>query len=205
MFFKDKKIIFRLKRLQVVDILTNQWIFSKANFSIPADDFLEVLNEFMKGFGNWKSILFNWVFHRQYYISEIITPWGLCFTFNIAPSNDLLNKNSTSDDFHYEEAWTDYENIPGRLSSPIKSPRAIDTSKAGLWVGFWELENEKKILDQPETVPLNGHIVLIHDPFELPSRNSKMVKYSLELQTRILIDPQLNSIDESLYGYEPAE
>jgi hypothetical protein len=82
-------------------------------------------------------------------------------------------------------------------------PKKSLTSSHGLWVGF----------EYPTTLLLKhyiqndfeGYVVLFHDPFELPSLNSRVLKFNILMRTHILINPQLHSIDESIFEYEPEE
>ena len=68
-------------------------------------------------------------------MSEVLTEWGLCFTFNIAFSRDLLNLNSTSSDFHYQHPHRGF--VTNLIQRPPKIlPKRIATVKSGLWVGF---------------------------------------------------------------------
>jgi len=201
-------INFRLKRLQVMDILEHRDVFYKLNFSVSADDFIEVSNMFTKEFFPGSlSIVFHWIDEYIGYCSEIITPWGLCFTYNIGFSHDLLNINLTSDDFHYEIAskrevpvrnqrWFEFDNPPKDL------PQMISSSKVGLWVGF---DLTKSDINKINNNTFQRYTILLHDPLELPSANSKILHLNVKYQTTIWIDPQQNSIDESLVEYEPAE
>lgn len=188
-----------MKRLHVIDIFENHDTFLKLNYSVPTDDFLDVINEFDKDFfpGSFR-IVFNWIDERKDYVSEIITQWGLCFTYNIAFSHDVLHINSTSEDFHYQSARkiADFEMSDDPIDLPPNDlPQKISSSKAGLWVGFRRFNDDI----------FNGFTVIVHDPFELPSANSKIIDFNFKYQTTILIDPQQQSIDESLVGYDPAE
>ena len=138
-----------------------------------------------------------WINQDQQYITEIITQWGLCFTYNIAFSHDLLNINSTSDDFHYVyfPRWFSED-----VNMEVKNfPESISTSKAGLRAGFYPDLNKLGDFTKAQ------YTVIFHDPFELPSENSKVIKLNINYQTNVLIVPQLNSIDESLVEYEPSE
>lgn len=143
--------------------------------------------------------------HRQNqeYISEIITPWGLCLTYNIAFSQDLLNINATSDDFHYLYVNKMYDGSGYIFATkPTDIPRKVSSSKAGLWVGFgkFNFDFTKRIYND-----FDGYVVLLHNSYELPSKNSKLLRFNEQLQTNILIDPQISTTDESLQEYEPAE
>ena len=188
--------IFSLKRLQVIDFITNRGSFHKLNFSVPTDDFLDVINEFSKEFDDFFKLVFYWIDDYQNRMSEIITQWGLCFTYNIAFSHDLLNINSTSNDFHYQNT---IRMVPfNKQSQPMEDlPKRISTSNAGLWVGFDKL-------NQKNDLHVDGYLSLLHNPYELPTKRSKFSEVNLKVQSRILIEPQMNSIDESLLDYEPA-
>lgn len=133
-------------------------------------------------------------------MSEIITAWGLCFTFNIAYSHDLLNHNATSSDFSYLNSQREFNEYLNQRPAKIK-PRKIATSKAGLWVGFGAKAFSRDVIKNN----FNGFKVLFHDPFELPTKRSKIMNFNLNLQTSVLIDPEINSIDEALLGYRPEE
>lgn len=186
------RMIFSLKRLQVIDLITNQEIFSKLNISVPNDDFLDVINEFGKEFNEYFSIVFYWLGEYQQYVSEVLTQWGLCFTFNIAFSHDLLDLNSTSSDFHYLHTHREIQpKLWRHQHPPIESPKKLSTSNAGLWTGFSYYSNFYKIM--------------LHNPFELPSSRSKMLAFNPTYKTKISLDPQLYSIDESLHDLSPAE
>lgn len=197
---------FSLKSLQVVDLITDRGTFSKVNFSIPADDFLDDINQFLKEFTiEYTKVVFN-LFHKsQEYIAEILTPWGLCFTYNIAFAKNVQNINRTSDDFHYVYANKIFNLKPYVPAMPPKEedfPVNISTSQNGLWVGF---DSDKKDMISLLKNDFDGYVILLHSPFELPTRNSKIFKFDQKFQTRILINPRINSIDETLLDYEPAE
>lgn len=184
-----------------MDLLISKQFFQKINLTVPADDFLDVINQFKQEFRrDTYAMVFFWIGVYHQYISEILTHWGLCFTYNIAFSHDLLFLNATSDTFHYQNTIRE---INGKewwhQPAPKILPKKLSTSKAGLWVGFKHLETKDS------QHPYTGYIVLVHDPLELPTQRSQIVKFNPKYQTEFLIDPQLNSIDESLYEYEPAE
>jgi hypothetical protein len=188
---------FRLKRLQVMDLVLNKGIFSKLNFSIPTDDFLDVINEFDKEFLRGRKILtFSFLDDPYHYMSELLSPQGLCFTFNIALSQDLLKINSTSDDFHYKIFWTG-------LGYPSKTtiPRSDSQYPYGLKI---QTILEEKILKIAER-NIDGYQVYLHDPYELPSSSS--VKYIAKMDRKldIKILPQINSIDDSIVDFSPKE
>jgi len=109
----------------------------------------------------------------------------------MAYNHDLLNVNTTSDDFHYHHAFRRDNRVYRDRNQPDKNfPRKISTSSQGLWVGFNFLPsffNDKYVQND-----FDGYVVLFNDPFELPTFNSKILKFNTNLQTTILVSPQLN-------------
>lgn len=79
----------------------------------------------------------------------------------------------------------------------------MSTTKAGLWIGFGysQIFHPWEIVDNNFT----GYTAFLHDAYELPTKMSKQIKFNLKYETKILISPQMNAIDESLYDYKPAE
>lgn len=165
--------------------------------SIPTDDFLDVINEFPKEFEQFFSLVFFWNESYQFRLSEILTKWGLCFTYNIAFSHDLLNLNFTSHDFHYQHTFRKNGKKSIKFPAIEDFPKRLSTSDAGLWVGFGSF------LDLSDD--FDGFPYYLHDSFELPYKRSKTFKADRKLQSKILIEPQIYSIDESLYDFTPAE
>lgn len=197
--------IFSLKRLQVLDVFSNRNIFNKQNLSIPSHDFLDVMNEFYKEFLDKSLVVFIWITQIEKYISEIITPWGLCYTFNIGFNHDVLNLNSTSDDFHYKHFHQPQNMKQFRMPAPKILPKKMSTSRAGLWVGFTEEEKMLKEIKEFSDYIFDGYLLLIHNPYELPSKRSEIIKYNPKFQAKVFINTKLNAIDESLFEYEPHE
>lgn len=157
---------------------------------------MEVANHFEKEL--IFDVTYVWINREQQYLTEIVTQWGLCFTYNIAYSSNLLNINATSDDFHYVYAprWLQDDNLNDRLR---EFPDRTSTSKAGFRAKF--NPNFNNLVD------MIGHqyTIILHDPYELPTENSKVMKFNIYYQTNVLVVPQLNSIDESLVEDKPDE
>lgn len=183
-------------------MLTKRNTFAFINISIPTDDFVDVINHFAKEFDDSAtSIIVHFTGEKRSYISEIITTWGLCFTFNMAFSHDLLNLNVTSDDFHYQLFLesTIYNTIN---PPPVFLPRSSPSSNAGLTIEIYSstLEYDEIIFND-----FRGFIVMVHDPFELPSKKSKLLRLGYDRNLKVIIDAQMNKIDESVSNYEPVE
>lgn len=50
-----------------------------------------------------------------------------------------------------------------------------------------------------------GFRLIFHDPFELPSEQSKQFFSKPNIQTKFLISPEMTSIDDSLFDETPEE
>lgn len=160
------------------------------------------MNEFSKEFDrSMETFSANWAQEFNTFISEIITPYGLCFNFNMAQSHDLLNLNSTSDDFHYQltnlQYWDNQQDTPPEL--PRKT---LNWTPIGVSISIMTYPDEiKEMIDNN----FDGLVYILHDPFELPSKNSKIMNVHYARDPNILIEPEMITIDESIYDYSPEE
>lgn len=194
-------IIFSLKRLHVIDLVTNRGIFNRLNFSISNENFLNILNEFEKEFLYYDlSTLFYFQYTSSHFISEILTPYGLCLTFNVASSEDMLNSNTTSDDFHFKYFTSGYpsDGPPKRT----KFPRKDSKYPSGLKVVTTVHREVDAVAIKRH---FDGYYFLLHDPFELPSSFSKKFLMYFGRGNVLKINPQINTIDSSIASYDPVE
>jgi hypothetical protein len=176
-----------------VDLIRNYGIFNKINFSVPTDDFLDICNEFQK---QLYSAYFYWISIGEF-VSEIITPYGLCFTFNFPKVEDFLNTNSTSNDFHFSNFHTVHFDP---TIKNISLPRKISTSINGLYF-LLSFPYHKKIIESD----IDGLLFFVHDPFELPVKSTPKFNAKSFQPLEIKIDPEINTIDDSLLSYSPEE
>ena len=176
----------------------NLGVLAKLNRTLPNFDSLDVLNEFEKEIKSCPGICFE--FHRRCnrYISEVLTPLGLCHSFNIALAHDLLDINTTSNDFHYELFISCFAILNNVYDMP-EIPRNDTSLPTGLKIRWFEAFNNLIERD------LVGHYMYLHDPYELPSTNSKKLMLNINHDILIQIVPQINRIDDSIVGYDPAE
>lgn len=194
--------------MQVLDLVTDRGFFHKLNLSVPTDDFLDVINEFSKPFDDiYFSFSVGWPGESPTFVSEILTPFGLCLNFNLAFSHDVLHINTTSNDFNYQlfmlQRELDYlwDETPSR---PELLPRRVLTSfQSGVTISA-QVDMTKDVKDVISN-DFNGHLFILHDPFELPTMSSKILKIHDDRPQEILIYPQMNSIDESIAGFDPVE
>ncbi|KAL7011567.1 hypothetical protein ACKWTF_014326 [Chironomus riparius] len=188
-----------LNRLQVVDTMMNLGVLAKLNRTLPKFDFLDVLNEFDKEIKGCPDICFE--LHRRCnnYITEVLTPLGLCRSFNIALAHDLLNLNTTSDDFHYELFSTCFALAFNFYDMP-EFPRNDTPFPTGLHIEWFEGHS-----DFAFNRKLAGRYMFLHDPYELPSTSSKKIMINANYDVLIQIIPQINRIDDSIAGYDPVD
>lgn len=159
---------------------------------------MDIINEFDKEFVLDPSPLsFSFVYNSFNYLSEIITPNGLCTTFNMAYFFDMLDINTTSDDFHFQLFKTGW----GIEYIPIL-PRNDSQFPYGSKLHAVFPENLKDISIKND---IDGYQLYLHDPFELPSSFS--VKYLVRKNQGLdfNIIPQINMIDDSIIDYKPNE
>lgn len=160
---------------------------------------MDVINEFGKEFHYMvQAVNPHWAIETDIYLSEIITSHGLCFTFNIAQSEDVLLLNKTNQDFHFQLVSLD-NNRNDRMDAP-KVPRKTGTwSPSGFqqgissfpsWYGYY-IEND-----------FDGFFYYIHDPYELPSSKTEL-KLHFGKNLMIFIDPLKYTIDDSIADFEP--
>lgn len=140
---------------------------------------------------------------NKQFISEILTHFGLCYTFNVAYVDDVLHMNSTSNDFHYDYYDLDDELVVEyKFVRPKSLPRKITSSFTGLQIYFSTLNIfYHEIFERNPNV----HVIYIHDPFELPSMDSKMLNINNNQIISLVFDADLNTIDDSLVHYKPEE
>lgn len=161
------------------------------------------MNEFKKEFLDMDFTLYvKWMEDHKQYVSEILTSEGLCFTFNIAFANDLLRLKNTSNDFHYQLFHLKYSSGSKDLIPPKSLPRKIASSFTGLKIKFDAL---MMFFDEVYEKNPHGLLIYIHDPYELPSMNSKIYTMNVRQRTQIIIDAELNTIDDSVVDYKPQE
>ncbi|KAG5673213.1 hypothetical protein PVAND_003277 [Polypedilum vanderplanki] len=186
-----------LKRLQVIDLLTHRGVFARKNFHIPTIDFLDVINEFRK------YSIFKYPVSYEYAStdnvissSESITNLGVCFSFNNPPYEYLLDSTKVSDDFKYElfidRKIEKNQTFIAPIRSKLVNNMLMVTFSTDLTVT--EINNH-----------IDGGIMYIHDPYELPSSFSKIMSMNTNANIEIYLEPQYITIDESLYDANISE
>lgn len=168
------------------------------NISIPTDDFLDVLNEFQKEIFSpaGSQIGYSWSEEMTYIYSEILTEFGLCYTFNSVSYNRLLRFFSVSSDFHFQKFSFFTPNYEGR--NPLRM---------NLRNGEYKLviTTVKEYFEKGIVATLNGYLMIFHNSYELPSKSSTIIPINIGEKYDIIIEPQLNNIEVSLKNDDPME
>lgn len=202
--FHTQTSYFRLKRLQVIDILTKRGVFFAKNLQIPNDKFLDVLLELEKNFfQNLYSGLF-WKGEDNVNLTEIMTELGFCYSFNIVKSSDLLNIQSTSNDFHYKFIDSSMS-IKGVFED--EGEKKVLSSQLGLMgTTIWNtISKDWRPVDDIANFEIDGILLLLHDPFELPSSNSIKIPVIANRSIQIWIEPEIHGVDESIVDFSSKE
>lgn len=179
-------------------MIGNYKVFNQLNYTVPTDDIIDVFNQFEKHFHTANNhFSFTFAMHFRYFLAEMITPYGLCYTFNSVESLKLLNINETSNDFHFElfpmQSGITY--LPELPLRDLKSPMGLEISLHAL------RQEYNKIISNE----FSGFYVILHDPYELPSSSSKTFIINLDETIEIKIMPQTVVADESILGFNPVE
>ena len=162
---------------------------------------MDVINEFDKEFLiSYEILQFAFIFDGAQYVSEIITPHGLCFSFNMAYSYDMFDYNSTSKDFHYQIFPVGF--VHGLLPPTPELPRKDSPYPYGLRNSLLITNNRNKNAIKRD---FEGYDFILHDPFELSSSSSSKYLLKSDRKVEIRIVAQINTIDDSIAHYHPNE
>lgn len=143
------------------------------------------------------SISLTWVGQTSF-ISEILTEFGLCYSFNLAISDNVVDKNLTSPNFHYSHFTI--HNYP--LGRTEKIPRKINTCDKGYSIAAWSSEEYYKFV---HNLHQDDHLIFIHDPYEYPTRSSVSMSLNRNSIINVLLNPIFYGIDESLKNFNIQE
>jgi Amiloride-sensitive sodium channel len=111
----------------------------------------------------------NWLLKYTTQYSMTLTRWGLCFTFNMLASHELLNLNETSRDFHFKVDIKNPFNLYwlGADTEDFNSSMPWHTSHKS--VGLSTYFNDSKYLAENPFIVQDGFLVIVHSNFDFPS------------------------------------
>lgn len=123
-------------------------------------------------------------------VSELATEHGFCINLNLAISSEMYHEDIVAADFYHEYfslSWYEQDN-------GIKIPRRIKSS-ASLVVHVSALQT---FYDMIYNGHHDGHLLYVHHPYELPMKSSSQIFMHKDVLLKVLIEPKLNFVDESL-------
>jgi Amiloride-sensitive sodium channel len=178
MCVQQKKIFssYSLTYSEAIILMATQ---QSSNLSSENLNFFEILKPTaqLDWFRDMKS---NWMLKYTTQYSMTLTRWGLCFTFNMLASHELLNLNQTSRDFHFKVDFRNPFNMywldEGLYSEDFNSSMPWHASRKG--VGLYAYFNDSKYVVENPFIVQDGFLVIVHSNFEFPS---------VELENQVLV------------------
>lgn len=201
------------------------------NVSVPTDDFKVFAGEFPPFLYNvdskrpltgrliMKNLIATWRSVYSTPMALFLSRWGWCYSFNIANDTDLIDFSKwektdicdveicqflfwrTSPTFAYNrkfdsttwEALT--ENFPWKTTEADKGLK-VELDK------YHKLQDLTRFVFHKSQV-FEGFHIIIHDPFELPTRDSSHYHTIANSTVVIWINVEASKVDESLHGFTP--
>lgn len=181
----------------MIDLLTKHGTFHRQNISLPVENFLNVLGEFAK---LDKSFFYTfdvrWM-DESVLFSEIITELGVCFSLNLAVNEEIF-KHQTAFDFYHTYINQYSKN---NLSKAELRPTRAGHTLSGI---MFRVMGSDKLETMLNSGIYEGYQILIHDPYELPTKfslSNKLQKYG---KIDFSITPHIQSTGGSLLN-QPME
>lgn len=203
--------------LQVISLIENDDLFENANVSISTDDFFKILKKFTNFWRKFmnedraKGQAARWTGLWSVELSEVLTRWGLCYSFNLMNSSKIFQH--VSHDFYYKlfvliegttlhgYRTTEDKNATFPLSTPNHEIGFYGEIKKKF--GYWwpdEFHRFKNPMDV-----LDGFHLIFHNFDEYPSTKS-IHHYTVSNQSLIFwILPKYTEVDDSLTVMSPEE
>lgn len=201
----------------MINLIENDVNLNDMNESISTNDFISVLRKFPNFWKNRegqeytlfrREAVWNEMFATEFH--EILTRWGLCYSFNIINSTQLFNLEQVSSDFHYEMFISvgSFTSVYVWTANVMDEPNPMKTRSFEL--GFVaslvdvddhdpDLYNGNYTYNRYNPMSIfEGYHLIFHDPKELPDLNS-VHHYTIPGQNLIFwISPHMINIEDSL-------
>jgi len=151
-------------------------------------------------------VMASWLNEFSVPFSLTLTQWGICFTFNMISSSELVLVNETSPDFHYNADIVNPVYIASIESNSFyfneTFPWSATNSRRFLILYF---DNTQYVETNP-FVELQGYRLIFHSNYELPYKDEKNhVIMGPKKFITVDINPDVFEADESLAEMEPKE
>lgn len=149
-------------------------------------------------YGN-NGVLSTWLHKYNVPYSLILTRWGICFNFNMITTEELLNVNETSRDFHYNADIVNFVFVASLDSNAIDfdAPfpwHAASNHRTLINYFFNGIYNNGNPL-----VEQDGYHIIFHSNFEFPFAEEKNhIWIGTQQFVTIDIDPVVYEADDSM-------
>lgn len=134
-----------------------------------------------------------------------MTEFGFCYSFNILKPQKIFNIEKVSNDFDFKFMLSGFEKR--KIVEDGNEVKKVFTTEMGLeGYASWEvLENGRRFNEEIVNMDIDGILLLLHDPFELPSSSSMKIPMIANRTIQIWIEPELHNVDENLIDFSSQE
>jgi hypothetical protein len=192
--------------MQILSLISNDRFLSNLNVSIPTDNLIDRLNDFISIFqynedpenvhpvnmqASWKR------FHETLW-TRILHKTGFCYTFNFPNANQVFKLEKVSNDFHYNQIIRMNSYLVEKENQISSYPLHFSPNGGNLFGEFNAIHNNSNIMN--ETWPnedRDGFLLFFHDPFEIPSVETAHFMTAPHELIEFQIKPEILSFDES--------
>lgn len=195
-------------------------MFDNSNVSIATADFYETLKKFPNFWTRTKNQETFALGHKAWWLnvcsvelSEVLTEWGLCYTFNIANANNVLNTEEVAAYFSYKH-YIFLHGFTPMGSRTMQCDEKLPTKTSNYQIGLvMELYKKLDLLHSDFEYNsrfknpfeyFHGIHLIFHHPEELPSTFS-VHHYAVGSTSLVFwIKSQMSITDESLMKEPPS-
>jgi hypothetical protein len=208
---------FRLKYLQLVELVHGGRYMEDKNFSAPTDTFMEDLKQSTPLYlYHDENIFLSWLYQFNVPLAAIITKFGYCISFNMMTHENLFNHEkletffkqtsgwltavslfSVSSDFHYQ--YLPRVNLENYFFN--SSPENMNESEFPIRPLNNKMMLSIEISDRymsNEAMTYSGSQMIVHNVDEYPSDESSSFTFIDQTLTTLAFDPVVFESDESL-------
>lgn len=214
--------------MQIISVISGDDFLSELNISIPTDDLIERLEDFVSfffidfsrdGSGSLdhysRTCLGNWTNYFPVNMTKVLMRTGFCYTFNFPnlekfynfeADNQLLKNEPEILQFVMEDTT--------RREYILDYPAKVPNYKVGLHMECYYKQQRRLARGHAEyihepfyrpTETRQGFRLMFHDPFELPSMSSYQYYFTPSFTRNYLIVPEVMRLDDSMLKYSLTE
>lgn len=133
-------------------------------------------------------------------IDVVATELGTCRIVNLCKRNDLLRDKIDGNRTFGDTSWQLRQKYPENVTQPFMTT----SSDLGMNVILTILK-KNGYQTEPRPKGVNPFILMIHNPYELPTNQTQKYFENLMDYDTFFVTPQLNTIDDSMIAMKPKE